>query len=133
MVYYPDYRPTKPVQTTTTTTETIQAQSQGIFIKDSSSVAISQQELQTLIVLQIALQAALSAIIIAFDLNGNDDDVVQLQKIIESVQAFQVNQQRIVIKDSYNVAINQQQTQVDALIQAAITLLARIKVKFIEF
>lgn len=133
MVYYPANTQTKTAQTTQTSADVYQSQIQGIYIKDSSAITITQQEIQVLIIVQLALQAALDAVIIAFDLNTADDDIVELQKMIESVKAAQIEHQRIMIKDSYNVTVNQEQAQIDILIQAAIALLARIKIKYIEF
>lgn len=112
--------------------DVLQSQYQGIFVKGSNSININQQEAQALIVLQVSLQAALSALLIAFDLDDDDEDVVQLQSVIQSIKAAQIQNQKIIIKDSNGISINQQQLQIDALIQLALQLLARLEVKFIE-
>ena len=85
-----------------------------------------------MIILQIALQAALDVLLIAFDLDDNDDDVRELQSIIQSIKAAQLQCQKIIIKDCNDITLNQQQIQIDALIQVALQLLAKLEAKFIE-
>ena len=110
----------------------LQSEFQGIFIKDSNEIRINQTEAQALIVLQIALQAALDVLLIAFDLDDNDDDVRELQSIIQSIKGAQLQHQKIIIKDCNDITLNQQQLQVDALIQVALQLLAKLEAKFVE-
>ncbi len=120
------------VQSDDTSVDVLQSQFQGIFIKGSNTIRIFQAEAQALIVLQIALQAALDVILIAFDLDDDDDDVNELQSLIQSIKAAQIEHQRIIIKDSYDINLTQEQIEVDALIQLAIQLLAKLEAKFIE-
>lgn len=120
------------VQENETSMEVLQSQFQGIFIKGSSDVNIAQLEAQALLVLQISLQAALDAVVIAFDLDNTDDDIKELQSLIQSIKAAQVEHQHIIIRDSFDVNIAQAQAQIDVIIQAAIQLLARLEVKLFE-
>lgn len=120
------------VQSDDTSVDVLQSQYQGIFVKGSNEIKINQQEAQALIVLQISLQAALDVLLIAFDLDDDDDDVRELQSVIQSIKAAEMQNQKIIIKDSNGICINQQQIQIDALIQVARQLLARLEAKFIE-
>ncbi len=119
-------------QSNDTSIDVLQSQYQGIFVKGSNGITINQQQAQALLILQVSLQAALSALLIAFDLDDDDDDVVELQSVIQSIKAAQIQNQKIIIKDSNGISINQQQIQIDALIQLALQLLARLEAKFIE-
>ncbi|MBS3197720.1 spore coat protein [Turicibacter bilis] len=119
-------------QSADTSIDVLQSEFQGIFIKDSNEIRINQTEAQALIVLQIALQAALDVLLIAFDLDDNDDDVRELQSIIQSIKGAQLQHQKIIIKDCNDITLNQQQLQVDALIQVALQLLAKLEAKFVE-
>lgn len=119
-------------QSADTSIDVLQSEFQGIFIKDSNEIRINQTEAQALIVLQIALQAALDVLLIAFDLDDNDDDVRELQSIIQSIKGAQLQHQKIIIKDCNDITLNQQQLQVDALIQVALQLLAKLDAKFVE-
>ena len=119
-------------QSNDTSIDVLQSQYQGIFVKGSNGITINQQQAQALLILQVSLQAALSALLIAFDLDDYDDDVVELQSVIQSIKAAQIQNQKIIIKDSNGISINQQQIQIDALIQLALQLLARLEAKFIE-
>ena len=120
------------VQENETSMDVLASQYQGIFIKGSSDINIAQLEAQALLVLQISLQAALEIILVAFDLDDNDDDVKELQSLIQSIKAAQRENQRIIIKDSFDVNIAQAQAQIDIVIQAAIQLLARLELKLFE-
>ena len=119
-------------QSADTSIDVLQSEFQGIFIKDSNEIRINQTEAQALIVLQIAIQAALDVLLIAFDLDDNDDDVRELQSIIQSIKGAQLQHQKIIIKDCNDITLNQQQLQVDALIQVALQLLAKLEAKFVE-
>ena len=119
-------------QSNDTSIDVLQSQYQGIFVKGSNGITINQQQAQALLILQVSLQATLSALLIAFDLDDDDDDVVELQSVIQSIKAAQIQNQKIIIKDSNGISINQQQIQIDALIQLALQLLARLEAKFIE-
>ena len=109
------------VQENDTSVDVLASQYQGIFIKA-----------QALLVLQISLQAALDVILVAFDLDDEDDDIKELQSLIQSVKSAQIEHQHIIIKDSFDVNIAQAQAQIDIVIQAAIQLLARLELKLFE-
>lgn len=132
MTRYSHYDQEDAVQENETSLEALQSQYQGIFIKGSSDVNIAQLEAQALLVLQISLQAALDVILVAFDLDGDDDDVSELQTLIQSVKVAQVEHQHIIIRDSFDINIIQAEAQIDVVIQAAIQLLARIELKLFE-
>lgn len=132
MTRYSHYDQEDAVQENETSLEALQSQYQGIFIKGSSDVNIAQLEAQALLVLQISLQAALDVILVAFDLDGEDDDVKELQSLIQSVKVAQVEHQHIIIKDSFDINIIQAEAQIDVVIQAAIQLLARLELKLFE-
>ena len=120
------------VQENDTSVDVLASQYQGIFIKGSSDISIAQLEAQALLVLQISLQAALDVILVAFDLDDEDDDIKELQSLIQSVKSAQMEHQHIIIKDSFDVNIAQAQAQIDIVIQAAIQLLARLELKLFE-
>ena len=120
------------VQENDTSVDVLASQYQGLFIKGSSDINIAQLEAQALLVLQISLQAALDVILVAFDLDDEDDDVKELQSLIQSVKSAQIEHQHIIIKDSFDVNIAQAQAQIDIVIQAAIQLLARLELKLFE-
>ena len=126
------YLNTDAVQENDTSVDVLASQYQGIFIKGSSDINIAQLEAQALLVLQISLQAALDVILVAFDLDDEDDDVKELQSLIQSVKSAQIEHQHIIIKDSFDVNIAQAQAQIDIVIQAAIQLLARLELKLFE-
>lgn len=120
------------VQENETSMEVLQSQYQGIFIKGSTDVNIAQIEAQALLVLQISLQAALDAVLIAFGLDDDDDDIKELQSLIQSVKVAQIEHQHIIIRDSFDVNISQAEAQIDVVIQAATQLLARLELKLFE-
>lgn len=132
MARYSNYNQEDAVQENETSLEALQSQYQGIFIKGSTAVSIAQLEAQALLVLQISLQAALDVILVAFDLDGEDNDVKELQSLIQSVKVAQVGHQHIVIHDSFDITILQAEAQIDVVIQAAIQLLARLELKLFE-
>ena len=132
MARYSNYNQDDAVQENETSLEALQSQYQGIFIKGSTAVSIAQLEAQALLVLQISLQAALDVILVAFDLDGEDNDVKELQSLIQSVKVAQVGHQHIVIHDSFDITILQAEAQIDVVIQAAIQLLARLELKLFE-
>ena len=69
-------------QSADTSIDVLQSEFQGIFIKDSNQIRINQTEAQALIILQIALQAALDVLLIAFDLDDNDDELFNRLKLL---------------------------------------------------
>jgi spore coat protein X len=52
-----------------------------------------------------------------------------LQKVAQSLQNLQIQQQSIIIEDSDGITVNQLELQFEAVIQAAINLLAQLVLK----
>lgn len=119
----------KAPQQTENNLEVNQFQYQGLFIRNSHTVDVTQTEVQGLVLVQAALQAAIEAAIIAF---GSDDnaDVRNLQKIAQNLEVTQSETQRVAIIDSDGVTVRQTEVQIDVVVQAAIQLLAQLIIKF---
>ncbi|HAX72145.1 MAG TPA: hypothetical protein DCY20_01335 [Firmicutes bacterium] len=109
-----------------------QVQDQSLIIKNSHAILVTQVEAQAVVVLQLAIEAALEAVLIAFDFAGDDADVLGLQAISQQLSVLQRQRERVVIECSDNITINQIQAQLDVVVQAAIDLLAKITVKFLN-
>ena len=107
-----------------------QTQTQTLFIKKSHGITHNQQEAQALIALQISLQAAIEAIIAAFDAQDNAD-TTDLQQLIQQLKVIQSQKEIIAIECSGDLTINQQQIQVELVVQAVIQLLAKISAKIV--
>lgn len=107
-----------------------QTQTQTLFIKKSHGITLNQQEAQALIALQISLQAAIEAIIAAFDTQDNAD-TTDLQQLIQQLKVIQSQKEIIAIECSGDLTINQQQIQVELVVQAVIQLLAKISAKIV--
>ncbi|MGL4336919.1 MAG: hypothetical protein ACRCST_08480 [Turicibacter sp.] len=108
-----------------------QVQDQGLYIRHSHDVVVTQIEAQGLLVLQLSIQAALEAIFILFDAQ-DDEDVKNLQTIAQQINVIQQERQRVVIQCSDNIKIIQTEIEVTALVQAALELLTKITAKFLE-
>ncbi|MHC0038012.1 spore coat protein [Pseudoneobacillus sp. C159] len=106
-----------------------QFESQGLVIKNSHKIQVTQTEVQGLLLIQVALQAAVEAAILVLGHNNCGNDVKQLQKISQSLDVDQIQKQSVYIEDSGEVTVAQTEIQVDAVVQAAINLLARLLVK----
>ncbi|MHC0038010.1 spore coat protein [Pseudoneobacillus sp. C159] len=102
---------------------------QGLIIKNSHSIQVTQTEVQGLVLIQAALQAAIEAAIVVFGSHGSKE-IKQLQKISQSLDVTQVQKQFVKIIDSGEVTVLQTEVQVDVVVQAAINLLAQLLVKF---
>jgi hypothetical protein len=105
-----------------------QVEIQGLVIKNSHTIQVTQTEVQGLLLVQAALQAAVEATILAFG-NNAGADVRQLQKIVQSLDVNQIQKQSVYIEDSGEITVAQTEIQVDAVVQAAINLLARLVLK----
>jgi gamma-glutamylcysteine synthetase len=106
-----------------------QIEYQGLYIRNSHAIQVTQTEVQGLLLVQAALQAAIEAAIVVFGRSGSSE-VKQLQKIAQSLDVTQVQKQTVKIVDSGEVTVLQTEIQVDAVVQAAINLLANLLVKF---
>jgi hypothetical protein len=105
-----------------------QIEIQGLVIKNSHTIQVTQTEVQGLLLVQAALQAAVEATILAFG-NNAGTDVKQLQKIAQSLDVNQIQKQSVYIEDSGEITVAQTEIQVDAVVQAAINLLGRLVLK----
>lgn len=108
--------------------EVNQLQDQGLFIRNSHTVDVTQTEGQGLVLVQAALQAAIEAVIVVLGSNENAD-VKNLQKIAQSLEVSQVESQRVAIIDSDGITVRQTEVQIDVVVQAAIQLLAQLVLK----
>ncbi|MBS4171711.1 spore coat protein [Bacillus sp. FJAT-49736] len=104
-----------------------QKESQGLYIRDSHNIQVTQTEIQGLLLIQAALQATLEASIVV--LGSEDKDVRQLQKVAENLEAAQKQYQTIVIENSKGIKVTQTEVQVEVVVQAAINLLAQLLLK----
>lgn len=102
-----------------------QYQDQGLFIRNSHTVDVTQTEVQGLVLVQAALQAAIEAAIVVLGSNDNAD-VKNLQKIAQSLEVTQAESQRVAIIDSDGITVRQTEVQIDVVVQAAIQLLAQL-------
>lgn len=100
---------------------------QGLFIRDSHNIQVTQTEIQGLILVQAALQATLEASILV--LGSEDKDVKQLQKVAQNLEAAQKQYQTIVIENSEGIKVTQTEVQVEVVVQAAINLLTQLLLK----
>lgn len=106
-------------------------QEQGLFIKNSHSILVTQAEIEGLVAAQASILAAIEAIIIAIDAR-DDLDAARLQALSQRLRALQIERQRVVIADSDNITINQIELQIELAVQAAVQLLAKITAKILE-
>jgi hypothetical protein len=109
-------------------TDVDQYEYQGLVVRNSHTVQVTQTEVQGLLLIQAALQAAVEAAIIVLG-NNSQNDIQQLQKIAQSLDINQVQKQSVYIEDSGEITVAQTEIQVDAVVQAAINLLAKLLVK----
>lgn len=115
-------------QDTRNTTNVNQSETQGLVVRNSHSIQVTQTEVQGLLLVQAALQAAIEASVIVLGSNG-DNNVQQLQKVAQSLEVNQLQNQSILIEDSGEVTVAQTEIQVDVVVQAAINLLAKLLLK----
>jgi len=104
-----------------------QKEVQGLYIRDSHNIQVTQTEIQGLLLIQAALQATLEASIVV--LGSEDKDVKQLQKVAENLEAAQKQYQTIVIENSEGIKVTQTEVQVEVVVQAAINLLTQLLLK----
>ena len=110
------------------TTNVRQSETQGLVVRNSHTVQVTQTEVQGLLLVQAALQAAIEASIIVLG-SSQDNNVQQLQKIVQNLDVNQMQNQTITIEDSGEVTVTQTEVQVDIVVQAAINLLAKLLLK----
>lgn len=112
-------------QKTENNIEVNQSQYQGLFIRNSHTVDVTQTEVQGLVLVQAALQAAIEASIIVLGTDENAD-VKKLQKVAQSLEVSQAESQSVAIIDSDGITVRQTEVQIDVVVQAAIQLLAQL-------
>ncbi|MDO5795071.1 MAG: spore coat protein [Turicibacter sp.] len=108
-----------------------QKQTQTLIIKKCHGITINQQKAQALIAIEVSLQAAIEAIIAAFDAQ-DEIDTTDLQQLVQQLKVLQFQKEIIAIECSGDITIKQQQIQVEAVVQAVIQLLAKISAKIID-
>lgn len=115
-------------QNTEDNLEVIQTQNQGLFIQNSHTVDVTQTEVQGLVVVQAALQAAIEAAVIVLGSNENAD-ISNLQRIAQNLEVTQTEIQNVTIIDSDAITVRQTEVQIDVVVQAAIQLLAQLALR----
>jgi hypothetical protein len=115
-------------QRTDNTTNVEQSEVQGLTIVNSHNIQVTQTELQGLLLIQVALQAAIEASIIVLGTNQNND-ITQLQRLSQSLDVSNIESQSVVIRDSDGIVVTQTEVQVDVVVQAAINLIAKLLVQ----
>ena len=115
-------------QNTEDNLEVIQSQNQGLLIQNSHTVDVTQTEVQGLVLVQAALQAAIEAAIVVLGSNENAD-VSNLQRIAQNLEVTQTESQSVTIIDSDAITVRQTEVQIDVVVQAAIQLLAQLALR----
>ncbi|WP_079527405.1 spore coat protein [Solibacillus isronensis] len=115
-------------QNTEDNLEVIQTQNQGLLIQNSHTVDVTQTEVQGLVVVQAALQAAIEAAVVVLGSNENAD-VSNLQSIAQNLAVTQTETQNVTIIDSDAITVRQTEVQIDVVVQAAIQLLAQLALR----
>ncbi|MEK5184966.1 hypothetical protein [Solibacillus sp. FSL W7-1324] len=115
-------------QNTEDNLEVIQTQNQGLFIQNSHTVDVTQTEVQGLVVVQAALQAAIEAAVVVLGSNENAD-ISNLQRIAQNLDVTQTEIQNVTIIDSDAITVRQTEVQIDVVVQAAIQLLAQLALR----
>lgn len=115
-------------QNTEDNLEVNQFQNQGLVIQNSHTVDVTQTEVQGLVVVQAALQAAIEAAVVVLGSNENAD-VSNLQRIAQNLEVTQTETQSVTIIDSDAITVRQTEVQIDVVVQAAIQLLAQLALR----
>ncbi|WP_339199143.1 hypothetical protein MKY27_07550 [Solibacillus sp. FSL R5-0449] len=115
-------------QNTEDNLEVIQTQNQGLFIQNSHTVDVTQTEVQGLVVVQAALQAAIEAAVVVLGSNENAD-ISNLQRIAQNLEVTQTEIQNVTIIDSDAITVRQTEVKIDVVVQAAIQLLAQLALR----
>lgn len=109
-------------------TKVNQSEYQGLIVRNSHTVQVTQTEVQGLLLVQAALQAAIEASVVVLGSKA-ENNIKQLQKIAQSLDVKQIQNQSILIEDSDGVTVIQTEVQIDVVVQAAINLLAQLLLK----
>ncbi|KQL33744.1 hypothetical protein AN960_18960 [Bacillus sp. FJAT-25509] len=106
--------------------ENAQAEIQRLVIRDAHNITVAQTEAQALVLVQLSLSAAIEAVILIF---GDDPRISQLQKVAQSLENLQLQSQSVFIEKADGIVVTQTELQFEAVIQAAIALLAQVVAK----
>jgi spore coat protein X len=108
--------------------ETWQSSDESIVVKDSHRVSVQTTDTQAAVNLQIALQAAIAAVI-SITIFDSDQAENVTQDLFQSIQVRQANRQRILIEDSENVCVTTTDTDVSVNIQVLLQVLLALVAK----
>lgn len=81
-----------------------QSEIQGLVVRNSHSIQVTQTEVQGLFLVQAALQAAIEASILVLSAS-EDKNVQQLQKIVQTLDVNQMQNQSMLIEDSGEITV----------------------------
>lgn len=107
----------------------INTETQGLFIRNSHDIEVTQTEVQTLVLVQTSLQAAIEAAILVFASHEKELDTSKLEAISKNITAVQFQSQNVVIEDSDGITIRQTEVQTEVVVQTVINLLAQLLAK----
>jgi spore coat protein X len=107
--------------------ENAQTEFQGLVIKKSHNIEVVQTEAQGLVLVQASLKAAIEAVIVV--LGKDDTDVKNLEKISQSIENYQIQQQSIHIEESDGIKVTQTELQFETVVQAVVKLLTQLVVR----
>ncbi|TDL34835.1 hypothetical protein E2R51_03690 [Jeotgalibacillus sp. S-D1] len=107
----------------------INTETQGLFIRNSHDVEVTQTEVQTLVLVQTSLQAAIEAAVLVFASHEKEIDTSKLEEIAQSVTAVQFHSQNVVVEDSDGITIRQTEVQTEVVVQTVIKLIAQLVAK----
>lgn len=105
--------------------DVVQSEQQALVIRNSHDVNCTQTEVQGLLLIQAALQAAIQAAILSFG-DSDNEALKNLKKLNQQLDLTQVQSQGTYIEDCDGIVITQTEVQVDVVVQAAIQLLAKL-------
>lgn len=115
-------------QNTEDNLEVIQTQNQGLFIQNSHTVDVTQTEVQGLVVVQAALQAAIEAAVVVLGSNENAD-ISNLQRIAQNLDVTQTEIQNVTIIDSDAITVRQTEVQIDVVVQSRYPIISSASFK----
>ncbi|MGP4077071.1 hypothetical protein [Halobacillus sp. K22] len=104
----------------------VNTESQGLYIRNSQNIDVTQTEVQTLVLVQSSLAAVIEAAILTFDSQVNSRDTSKLEKLAEDISAVQVQNQNIVIEYSEGITVRQTEVQTEVIVQTAIEIIAKL-------
>src|SRR5690625_511728 len=103
--------------------KSIQHSHETIVIKDSCDIEVSTTEIQAVVNLQVAIQAAI-ALVISISIADNDKAELVTQELQTSLRSSQINRQETYIENSRDVNVTT--TDTDIAVNAQLLLLVLI-------